>query len=236
MERDLRHLQNLESEARSRLALQDRYYWLTECTRTKDEQDLSGNPFKPFPRRPYIQPVLEALDNEPIIFLEKSRTMMASWTVSGWAAYLMFTRPATGVVFQSEDEARAVHDVEYVKILWEQSLSPLRQRWKPLRGKHPNDQPYNSFEMENGSWCIGLPGNPDKVRSEHPTIVILDEAAHIVRGDQSFNIAKATKCLHIVALSSANPSWFREATKKGRPVDWPVYKKEQPDGKLDSKG
>ena len=135
----------------------------------------------------------------------------------------MFTRPATGVIFQSEDEDRAVHDVEYCKILWEQSDPLLQERWRPYKGRPPKDQPYNTFKLENGSWCMGIVGNPDKIRSEHPTIVVLDAAADILRGEESFNVAQATRCLHIVCLSSANPGWFRERTEDAVPVDWPNY-------------
>lgn len=220
----LTYAQELAAEAVARKAVEDPYFWLTECTKTKDEQDTTGDPFKPFPKRPYIEPLLDALENEPVLFLEKSRTMMASWTVSAWAAHRMFTRPATGVVFQSEDEDRAVHCVNYTKILWDQSLAELKARWPTYRGKDPWIQPYNNFKMENGSWCLGIVGNPDKIRSQHPTIVVLDEACYITRGEESFNVAQATRCHHIVCLSSANPSWFRERTEFASPSNWPEYK------------
>lgn len=135
----------------------------------------------------------------------------------------MFTRPAIKVVFQSEDEDRAVHDIEYIKVLWEQSLDSLKSRWpldKPL-----DKQPYFHVAMANGSSAIAIPGNPDKMRSEHPTIAVLDEAAIISRGEQSFNVAAATRCLHLIALSSANPGWFRNMTEFASPVDWPEYKR-----------
>lgn len=193
---------------------------MTEATKTRDEQDQQ-NPYKPFPHLPYLPPLLSVLDNEPIVFIEKSRTMMASWIVAAWAAWIAFTHPATCVVFQSEDEDRAVHDVEYCKILWEQSPPMLREHWK--LSKALDKQPYNEFNLANDSRLLGIPGNPDKIRSEHPTIVILDEAAHITEGEKSFNVAAATRCLHMVALSSAKPGWFRDFTEFATPVDWPDY-------------
>jgi hypothetical protein len=137
----------------------------------------------------------------------------------------MFTRAATGVLVQSEDETRATHIVDCVKILWDQSLPALKARWKPLNGRTAAEQPYNTFSMANGSWVKGIPGNPDKVRSDHPTIIILDEAAHMTRGESSFNIAQATRCLHIICISSACPGWFTEQTELAIPVDWPDYSK-----------
>lgn len=168
--------------------------------------------------------MLHIFDIEPIVFLEKSRTMMASWTAAAWAAHKMFNTAATGVVFQSEDEDRAVNLVEYVKTLWDSSLEPLKRRWRPKKDTPAWQQAYNSFELENGSYCVGIPGKPDKIRSAHPTVVILDEAAHIKRGEESFNVAQGTRCLHIICLSSAWPGWFQEATQDAIPVDWPVEK------------
>jgi len=133
----------------------------------------------------------------------------------------MFTLPAVKVVFQSEDEDRAVHDIEYVKVLWEQSIQPLKNRWE--LAKEFDKHPYYKFELANGSSCIALPGNPDKIKSEHPTIVILDEAAIIVRGEHSYNVSIATRAPHVIALSSAWPGWFRNHTEFAAPVPWPDY-------------
>src|SRR5262249_52777941 len=108
--------------------------------------------------------VLDVLNHEPVSFWEKSRTMMMSWIVSGWAAHMAFTHPATCVVFQSEDEDRAVHDVMYAKTLWENSPALLREQW-PL-SKPLDKQTTNEFTLANGSRMLGIPGNPDKIRSE----------------------------------------------------------------------
>ena len=221
-QQQLRDLLATEQRLKSQLAVQDAHFWLTECTRTRDEQD-KVDPYKPFPRLPYLPFMLDVLNHEPIVFIEKSRTMMCSWIVSGWAAHMAFTHPATCVVFQSEDEDRAVHDVQYCKVLWENSPEMLRDRWalaKPLE-----KQPYNEFRLANDSRLIGIPGDPDKIRSEHPTAVILDEAAHITEGEHSYNVAAATRCLHLVCLSSAKPGWFRETPEFALPVDWPDYSK-----------
>lgn len=216
-----RQLVELLREKRIRRALKDPYFWLTECTKTKDEQDKTGNPYKPFPQRPYFRPCIEVIENEPVILFEKSRTMMLSWLVSGWCAHYGFNHPATGVVFQSEDEDRAVHCVENVKTLWEQSDPELKERWQLERPLEK--QPYFKFELANGSWFKGIPGNPDKIRSDHPTIVVLDEAAFITRGDDSYNNAKATRCLKMICVSSAETGWYEDFTKPALPVDWPEY-------------
>lgn len=204
----------------AKLASKDAVFWLTQCTRTKDEQDLE-NPYKPFPEFPFLRPLFAMLDNEPVAWIEKSRTVMCSWAVSGWAAHKVFTRPAVRVVIQSEDEDRAVHDIEYAKVLWENSDPALKEQW-PLE-KPLEKQPYNELRLANGSSMVAIPGDPGKIRSEHPTIVVLDEAAHITEGEQSYNTASATRCPHLVSLSSAWPGWFRDVTEFSVPFVWPEY-------------
>ena len=206
---------------RCALSIKSAYFWITNCTKTKDEQDIA-HPFKPFPSEKYLQPLLDLFDNEPIVWLEKSRTMLASWLVSAWAAHMAFTRPATCAVFQSEDEDRAVHNVEYCKVLWENSDELLKKTWE--LDKAIEKQPYNQFRLANGSKIIGIPGDPGKIRSEHPTIVVFDEAAHITEGEESYNVAVATRCPHLICLSSAWPGWFRDATEFATPADWPDYR------------
>lgn len=223
--RKLDELDKLDEELMIRRCQTDIWYWLTEVTQTKDEQ-CPQDPWKPFPKDEYLKYLLEFWRYEPVNFVEKSRTMMASWTMSAHAAHLMFTKEAIGVVIQSRDEDRSVHDVECIKVLWDRSPEALKERW-PLK-RDLMQQPYNKLQMANGSWCIGITGDPQKIRSHHPTIVMLDEAAHIDNGDANYNIAQATRCKQIICLSSAWPGWFREATEFATPAEWPDYSKRTP--------
>lgn len=217
-------MQAYERELQIRRAIDDGYWWLTNLTKTMDEQDQL-DPFKPFPDKEYQWMMWQALNIEPILFIEKSRTMMASWTVSGWAAHMAFTHPATCVVFQSEDLDRAQHDIVYCKTLWEQSPDYLKDRW-PL-AKSLDRQPQHMLQMANKSRIVAIPGDPDKIRSEHPTIVVLDEAAIITEGEKSYNVAMAASPLHVVCLSSAESGWFQEFTERAMPVAWPYGRQEK---------
>lgn len=210
----------LLEEKELRRARVDKYYWLTTHTATEDEQDKE-NPIKPFPRRDYFPHIIDVYDNEEAVAVEKSRTMMLSWVTSGWCAHEMFTVPYTTVVIQSKDEARAVNCINYIKCLWRNSHPKLRQEWTL---KRPLDkQPYNKIELANGSWAIGVSGDPDRIRAMHPTVVVLDEAAFIESSD-NYDTAVATRCSKIFLVSSACPGWFREMTRDAKPVEWPDYK------------
>ena len=215
-----RELLQLEEELKARQALKDVYFWVTQCTKTSDEQDPL-HPHKPFPEKPWFKPIYDVLDNEPNTWIYKSRTMMETWQVSSWAAHKGFTIPVTGVVFQSQDEDRSVHCIECVKDLWENSLPRLKKRW-PLSKKMEN-QPYNKLEMANGSWFLGIPGDPNKLRSAHPTIVVFDEAAFMLRGEEAYNVAVASRAPHIIALSSAEEGFMNDKFLAASPVDWPDY-------------
>lgn len=222
----LEALEETELELMARLGEQDPLFWMQKCTKTVDEQaDTGVKAYRPFPERPYFRPLIDLLLDERVVFIEKSRTMMCSWIVSALAGWKMFTRPATTVVFQSEDADRAVHDVENVKHLWEHSIPSLRARWKLANEDgNPWKQAFDRLELANGSWCRGLSGRPDKSRSLHPTIFVLDEAAFMTAGAQIYNTVLAARPRHIWVLSSANPGWFREATEAALPVDWPEKK------------
>lgn len=222
-----------EQLLRTRTALEERYgellareairnplVWGRYATRTKDEQDRTS-PYKPFPDWPFFDYLLPVFQEEGIVFIKKSRTVMASWLVTLVVTHEMFTRKATGVIFQSRDEERAVHDVEYSKELWTNSISQLRDRW-PLVAPIEK-QKYNRLECSNGSWCMGISGDPKKINSEHPSIVVLDEAALMDRGADSFASALATKARLIIALSSAEPGWFEDYISGAIPQDWPRY-------------
>lgn len=215
-------LDALIQESMARKALEDAFYWMTECTKTKDEQNQL-DPYKPFPKKRYLLECLKVLldPNEPTVYTYKSRTMMMSWCVSAAAAWTAFTHPATKVVIQSQDHDRALHDVQNCKILWENSIPRLRERWplpKPLK-----DQPYERFRLSNGSEIVGIPGDPRKIKSEHPTIYIQDESAIIEQGEESLNEAIAARCLKIWCVSSAFPGWFADLFESSLPARWPDY-------------
>lgn len=212
--------EQIANELKARRALTDTLYWLHHCTRSQDEQDLTGTAYKPFPHWPYFRYMLDFLDHEPVAPLLKSRTMMASWLVAGWATHLALTRPATKVVFQSVDEDRAVNDVGYGKVLWEQSLEELKTRWKLAKPLH--QQPYNRFLLANKSELVGIPGDPDKIRSEHPTIYVMEEAQK-VGSEAMYNVAVATRAPHIVLIGTGGPGFFNDLVESARPIDWPEY-------------
>ncbi len=209
----------LIQEQMARKAIADPFFWLTQCTRSKDEQARPGvDPYRPFPPLTYLLLMMRfMLDfDEEESDLWKSRTMMASWTASAISLWYAATHPATKVVIQSQDEDRAVHDVQNCKILWENSIERLKQKW-PL-AKSLDKQPYNKLELANGSTIIAIPGDPKKIKSEHPTIYFQDESAIMVDGERALNEAKAARCLKTVCVSSADVGWYADKVGGALPI------------------
>jgi len=216
-------------EAKIRRAEADPFFWLTNLTKTTDEQD-PANPYKPFPADKYIESTIEILLKEPIVFIPKSRSMMASWTVAGTAAWLCQAKAATGIVIQSRDETRAKKLIEYARDLYSRS-HPEWQRRHPL-AKALSTQEQITIEWANDSWMKAIPGTPSSIRSEHPTVVIFDEAAFMEFFDECFNVGRGAKPLHAWALSSAEKGPFFDVLEDAVPCNWGGFPAEGARGSL----
>jgi hypothetical protein len=190
-------------------------------TKTKDEQDQT-NPFKHFPRYPYFTVLHNVWLKEPVLFIEKSRTMMVSWWSAAEALHYVMTRQPAKAILWAMDEARSLTLLDYARVLYEQQ-GDVFKRVFPL--ERPLDrQSYNRLELKDGGVLIALPGkDPDRIRSEHPTIVIIDEAAFLENGGESFDVALSSRVPRMMCISSASPGWFHQITKGARSIPLEPY-------------
>jgi hypothetical protein len=199
-------------------AVADPLYWLMNCTKTVDEQDTTGNPYKAFPDRPYFHYLYKQFLQESTLFVEKSRTMMVTWLFAGIFLHIAMTRPGTRVVTVSKDEDKALVPIQYQRWLWENQEDELKRTW-PL-ARPMGQQSVYALELANDSVLTSLPGkDPDKIRSLHPTYVFFDEAAYMDEYRRSHDAAFAARPLKIVSVSSAHPGHFREITRTAVPVE-----------------
>jgi phage FluMu gp28-like protein len=95
-------------------------------------------------------------------------------------------------------------------VLYRRQHDELRALYPlPRKKKTVEDQSVFRLELAGGGWLEALPGkNPDKIRSEHPTIVMMDEAAFNENGAEAYANAISTRPKKLLAISSANPGWF----------------------------
>jgi len=193
---------------RVRLKVRDALYWPQHHTQTKDPHWRgvgAPSPYRAFPDKPYFRPIIEALLREPILFCAKSRDLMLSWLFVGFFTHDCMTNPGVEVLFQSQTEEKAAELVDYAKCLYDRqdddikALYPLAQ---PL-AKQSNLE----LNFRDGNRIVGIPHGADKIRSYHPTGLLIDEAAFIPDAGQSFDESIAA-CQKIAVLSSANTGWF----------------------------
>jgi hypothetical protein len=147
--------------------------------------------------------------------------MMTSWWAAGEVCHYVQTHQPSMAIFWAQEEKPAVKLVDYCKTLYDRQR-PWIQEVYPL--VVPTDrQAYNRLEWKEGGTVLALPGkDPDKIRSEHPTIVVFDEAAHIERGAEAFGVAVLTRVPKLLGISTAAPSWYRDITRDALPIPLPV--------------
>lgn len=191
-------------------AIADPLVWAQRFTTTKDFHWLesgASSPYRPLPDKPYLRPLLNLLQTEPILFIKKSRDMMVSWMCMIYFTHVAMTIPGREILAQSQKEDKAWELVEYSKILYGQQHQALKERYpltKPLIR-----QPAGALEFANGSRIIGIPEGADQVRSYHPWALYMDEACFQPKAGESYDHAIAA-CQKIVLSSSAAPGWFAD--------------------------
>lgn len=199
-------LPQLSESVRSKVA--DPLHWLQHHTQTKDphwREVGAASPYRPFPDKPYFGPILEVLRREPVVFCAKSRDLMLSWLFVGFFTHDCMTHPGVEVLFQSQTEEKAAELIDYAKCL-------VDRQDEDIKAQYPLAQPLVSqsrleLNFKSGSRIVGIPHGADKIRSYHPTALLIDEAAFIPDAGQSYDEAIAA-CKKIAVLSSANTGWF----------------------------
>jgi hypothetical protein len=196
-------------------AILDSLFWMWRATRTRDDQD-QYRAYKPFPPKKYLNVLHNLWLREPFLFIEKSRTMMCSWWAAAETTHYIQTHQPAKAIYWAQDEDRSLGLLNYSWTLYEQQTAALRGLFPLDRARER--QSYRQLEWKDGGQLLALPGkDPDKIRSEHPTIVVMDEACFIENGGEAFDVAISSKVPRVLVISSAAPSWFRRVTKVAVP-------------------
>jgi hypothetical protein len=188
-------------------------YWLQNHTKTFDEhwQQKGTQPYARFPSMPYFPRLFQLLQSERRLFIPKSREMMLSWAVIGYAVWLCQFFERTRVIVQSQKLEKVIDLVSgrgnpgYAETLFEQQDQFLKDR-HPLV-KPSTEMPGDMLAWVNGSTLHGVPSGADQIRQYHPTVAIFDEAAHMDEFAEAYGAAEPVAS-QIIAVSSAAPSFF----------------------------
>jgi hypothetical protein len=188
-------------------------YWLQNWTKTFDEhwREKGCEPYRPFPKLPYLAWLIGILRTERRLFIPKSREMMVSWVVMAYAVHKAQFNEKTRVILQTQKEDKSADLINgrgtpgYAATLYARQPEWLKDRHplsKPLK-----EQPDLLLSWGNGSIVQGLPKGADQIRQYHPTIMIFDEAAHLDEFEAAYGAADPV-CQQIIAVSSVAPGWF----------------------------
>jgi hypothetical protein len=200
----------LEEQER-RLCAADAMYWFFNYARTKDEHDPSVAA-KPFPPKAYIKELVDFWLNHKMNLYEKSRQMMASWTLC--ALYLHDTQFQTNRLnfIQSKKEEDSDRLVQRCCTIW--SNQP-----KFLRRAHPAVYTYGHLKFykpgEAGglpySEIWGIPQGGDVLRQHVGSGLFCDEGAFQI--DLEASLGAAMPMIkgggRIDVVSSAEPGYFQ---------------------------
>lgn len=193
---------------RVKTKVRDPLHWLQQHTQSKDphwREVGATSPYRAFPDKPYFRPIIDALLREPILFCAKSRDLMLSWLFVGFFTHDCMTNPGVEVLFQSQTEEKAAELLDYAKCLYDRQDDDIKAQYplaQPLM-----KQSRLELNFSDGNRIVGIPHGSDKIRSYHPTALVIDEAAFIPDAGQSFDEAIAA-CQKIAVLSSAHTGWF----------------------------
>jgi len=229
---------NLAHAIEAEKCRRDAHFFVFEKVITKDEHDLD-NAEKPFPGHLYLHALLDCLlvsgklvkpkdaryaleaglsrewldtiHQSGILFLEKSRQILASWLICAYLLWRAKHRKHQLILAQSkkeDDAANLVYNKEpfNARISFMESKLPrhLRSCVFPTNGSKCH------IFFPNGSHIWGIPEGGDIVRSNTASVIFSDEAAFQPEFGSAYTAALPSikGGGQLIAVSSAEPGEF----------------------------
>lgn len=165
---------------------------------------------RPFTILPYMPPIIETWLAEPLIVLEKSRDMIATWLTVAMYTWDTIFHPNRQNIFQSVSAPRTAELVMRAYFIY-------KQQPKFLRSIHP--AVYTTGLNRSGEFhlptidseILGFPQGPDQIRQYHPSGIFTDETAYQAEAGAAFAAIKPAIQAggRYTGVSSANPSFFQ---------------------------
>jgi hypothetical protein len=162
----------------------------------------------------YMPPIIEWWQREPVMLIEKSRDMMATWlAVTCYAWDTLFHRNKQNC-FQSLTATKTCEAVQRVFFIWQNQPAFLKRQHKVEFAATTTKSGLLSIPSL-GSEIIGLPRGADQIRQYHPSGVFSDEAAFQIEAGAMYQAIRPSIMNggRYTAVSSANPGWFQMAAQ-----------------------
>jgi hypothetical protein len=184
---------------------------------TFDSFEKGENKVKPFPDKPYLRYVLDVVHNGPkIVFIPKSRQVVLTWLICAYLLWDARFNPYELCFVQSkkeEDAANLVFNKDWTR----SRISFMESRLPPWMKDEDASASYGVINFSNASKIWGIPQGADIIRSYTPSVVFQDEIAFQPEAEGAY-VAATASARKIIAVSSANPSWFGETCGLQRKV------------------
>lgn len=153
------------------------YRFLKDWCETYDNHDIVS-PWKPYPDRLYIRVYTRAWKDFVVLFVEKSRQIMITWTTCGLLLWDALFHKARANFIQSKREEDANDVIERARFLYERLQSkgfpglPAIESTRDKVGKIGE-----IYIPTTRSFFRAIPQGPDKIRSQVISNLFSDEAA-----------------------------------------------------------
>lgn len=164
---------------------------------------------RPFPSKEYFGTIATHWLQQPLMLVEKSRDMMATWMTITFYTWDTIFHGGRQNFFQSETAKKTRELVKRSLWIWQHQPRFIRDihRFKFAIGVDGAGE----FRSESlNSEIIGMPQGNDQIRQYHPSGVFTDETAFHEKASESFAAIKPSiqNGGRYTAVSTAFPSWF----------------------------
>lgn len=199
---------------------EDPKHFIFNWLKTLDSDDPENKVFKNFPRKKYIEIVIDKWLEHQVLFVPKSRQHMWSWIFVWLYLWLAQFRKWKLVFFQSKKEDDAIDLVNRAKILYESEPDFLKryyENWKYIELKQ-----WQTKKKQESSAKLSFPAIKseirwvpqwrDQVRMQTLSWLLMDEAAFQTEAEWAFEAALPAigKTWKVTLLSTALANTFFE--------------------------
>lgn len=192
------------------LALKHNIKSSSSKTQTRKAYFSTVDPVRPFVLNEYMPPLIRAWEEEPLMVIQKSRDVMATWLIVALYTWDSMFHKGRQNIFQSKTANDTNELVKRARGIYENHPKFLKDIVKAtygLGGSKSGELKFPGIDSE----ILGFPQGPDVIRQYHPTGIFQDEAAYQEKAKDAFTAIKPAiqNGGRYTGISSANPGWFQ---------------------------
>ena len=155
----------------------DRWKFMTTCCYTYDETNIDA-PVALIPPKPYLPHLVHLWETKRLLCLPKSRRMIMSWSLRALELHLAMFEPFSAIYLASNKQDKSDAMLGRHKFLYDNLPGDLIFRKPEMvihRGRTGLPTRIDFPEMD--SKIVAVSSDPDELRQEGATLVVLEELA-----------------------------------------------------------